>query len=259
METLAAYRQHILAGGLFIEINGTAADPFMASLDDRTGKDDGLLRLHISGHYSYPGAAQNATRVYNQQLSHSGNLDLVEGDFTSAGGKRHRQIFMLNLGSKPRATVTAGPRRGLTVAVVIRRMATSITAPARSRSTSDRRHGRLTTAPSTSRAPVTGRGTTRAATRLWGCATWRPRSPQILGAPQWINYDGCYSLYSVAADSHTAYFAGHELWSQAPDGCKKFHLDPHAISAPGFEGLSPHTGRLILNPTSRAGSAPMTW
>ncbi len=48
------------------------ADPFMASLNDRTGKDDGLLRLHISGHYSYPGAAPNGTRIYNQQLSHSG-------------------------------------------------------------------------------------------------------------------------------------------------------------------------------------------
>ena len=49
VETLAAYRQHILAGGLFIEINGTAADPFMASLDDRTGKDEepGSCGLHI--------------------------------------------------------------------------------------------------------------------------------------------------------------------------------------------------------------------
>src|SRR5579863_1334181 len=76
VETLAAYRQHILAGGFFIEINGSAADPYLASLNDRTGKDDGLLRLHISGHYSYPGVAPNATRVYNQQISHSGTLDL---------------------------------------------------------------------------------------------------------------------------------------------------------------------------------------
>ena len=47
----------------------------------------------------------NPTRVYNQQLSHSGTLDLVEGDFTSVGGQPRQQIFMLNVGG-PTATVT---------------------------------------------------------------------------------------------------------------------------------------------------------
>src|SRR5262249_27085642 len=83
VETLAAYKSPILAGVYFFEINGTTADRFLASLNARTGKDDGLLRLHISGHYSFPGVAPNGTRIYNQQLSHSGKLDLVEGDFTS--------------------------------------------------------------------------------------------------------------------------------------------------------------------------------
>jgi hypothetical protein len=255
VETLAAYRQHILAGGLFIEINGTAADPFMASLDDRTGKDDGLLRLHISGHYSYPGAAPNATRVYNQQLSHSGKLDLVEGDFTSAGGKRHRQIFMLNLGSKPRATVTGW------------------SSPRFDGGSGYPPHGYFYNC--TGQEPFYIRsaawspndGTVYVAStgyRPWNYKSGYPlmglcdmaaafTANEHFATLKWINYDGCYSLYSVAADSHTTYFAGHELWSGAADGCKKFHLDPHAISAPGFEGLSPHTGRLIFNPTRSRG------
>ena len=47
----------------------------------------------------------NTTQVYNQQLSHGGTLDLVEGDFTSVGGLPRQQIFMLNVGGTT-ATVT---------------------------------------------------------------------------------------------------------------------------------------------------------
>lgn len=255
VETVVAYRSHILAGGYFFEINGTTADPFMASLNDRTGKDDGLLRLHISGNYSYRGAAPNGTRVYNQQLSHSGKLDLVEGDFTSAGGQKRRQIFMLNLSSKPRATVTGW--------------------------SSPRFDGGSGYPPQGYYYNCTGREPFYIRSAAWspndgtvyiastGYRPWNyPSGYPLMGlcdmaaaftanehfaSLKWINYDGCYSLYSVAADSHTAYFAGHELWSQAPDGCKGFRHDPHAISAPGFEGVSPRTGKLTFNPTRSRG------
>ena len=32
----------------------------------------------------------------------------------------------------------------------------------------------------------------------------------------WINYTGCDSLYSAAADTHTVYFGGHERYSMNP-------------------------------------------
>src|SRR5215472_355159 len=105
VDTLASYQGHVLAGGLFTVINGSVGR-HMASLSARTGRDDSLLRLDISGHYVYPGAHQNVTRVFNQQISHSGRLDLVEGVFTSVGGRHRRKIFMLNLASRPHATVT---------------------------------------------------------------------------------------------------------------------------------------------------------
>jgi hypothetical protein len=67
----------------------------------------------------------------------------------------------------------------------------------------------------------------------------------------WINYTGCDSLYSTAADATTAYFGGHERWSQNPNGCNQ--PGPGAISAPGMEGLSPNTGLLTFNPTRARG------
>jgi len=67
----------------------------------------------------------------------------------------------------------------------------------------------------------------------------------------WINYTGCDSLYSAAADASTAYFGGHERWSQNPLGCD--FQGPSAIVAPGMEGLSPTTGLLTFNPTRGRG------
>ena len=77
----------------------------MTSLNPATGKDDGFIHLSISGNYQFPGVGSNPTRVYNQQLSHGGTLDLVEGDFTSVGGQPRQQMFMLDL-SGSTATVT---------------------------------------------------------------------------------------------------------------------------------------------------------
>jgi hypothetical protein len=44
---------------------------------------------------------RNGTEVYNQQLSHSGKLLLVEGDFTKVGGLGRQQIFMLHVNQTP--------------------------------------------------------------------------------------------------------------------------------------------------------------
>jgi hypothetical protein len=255
VETLASYRRHILAGGYFTEINGSSADPYMASLNPSSGRDDGLLRLHISGHYVYPGAALNRTRVFNQQISHSGTLDLVEGDFTLVGGQHRRQIFMLNLVTRPHATVT--------------------------RWSSPRFDGGNGYPPHGYYYNCTGREPFYIRAAAWspndrtvylastGYRPWNDKSGyplkglcdmaaaftagQHFAYLKWINYDGCYSLYSVAADARTAYFAGHQIWSQSPNGCKNFRHDPHAIFAPGFEGLSPSTGRLTFNPTRSRG------
>ncbi len=227
----------------------------MVSLNPRSGRDDRLLQLHISGHYVYPGVAPNGTRVFNQQISHSGALDLVEGDFTAAGGQQRRQIFMLDLAGRPHATVTGWssprfdggngyPPKGYFYNCTgqepfyIRAAAWS---------------------PDDGTVYVASTGF-----RPWNYKSGYPlmglcdmaaafTANQHFASLKWINYDGCYSLYSAAADSRTAYFAGHELWSQSPGGCKDFRHDPHAIFTPGFEGLSTQTGQLTFNPTRSRG------
>src|SRR6266571_3404168 len=105
VNTLLGAGGHILAGGYYKTINGSTANPYMTSLNPSTGKDDGFVHLSISGNYQFPGVTSNSTRVWNQELSHSGTLDLVMGDFTTAGGAARQQIFMLNLATSP-ATVT---------------------------------------------------------------------------------------------------------------------------------------------------------
>src|SRR5262249_39879402 len=108
-DTLTAYQNHIIAGGHYTSINGSAADPYMTSLNNSTGKDDGFLQLNISGNYNYPGVATNPTRVYNQALSHSKKLDLVIGDFTPADGHPRQQISMLNSATRPPLTAWTSP------------------------------------------------------------------------------------------------------------------------------------------------------
>ena len=75
-----------MTGGRFTSING-ARTARMISLNSRNGRDDRFLRLSISG-----------SQVYNQQLSHGGTLDLVEGVFSRVGGVTRHQMFMLNVG-----------------------------------------------------------------------------------------------------------------------------------------------------------------
>jgi hypothetical protein len=242
VETLLRAKGHLLAGGYYTKINGSSGNRYMTSLNTSSGKDDGFVRLNISGHYQYPGVGGNPTRIYNQQLSHSGTLDLVEGDFTSVGGHPRQQIFMLNVGGSS-ASVT-----GWTSTEFNRNCATVEPFYVQAASWS----------PSDSTVYV---GTTgfHPANQSPGHYPWTGLCDAAAAFPAtqgsvshlWINYAGCDSLYSTAADTSTAYFGGHERWSQNPSGCD--FAGPGAISAPGMEGLSPATGALTFNPTRARG------
>jgi len=252
VETLAVYAGHVLAGGYFTSVNGSSADPYFASLNPATGKDDGFAALAISGHYAFPGAAQNATRVYNQQISHGGTLDLVEGDFTSAGGLPRRQIFMLDLASRPRATVTGwtsplfdgskGYPPGGDYYDCSTKEPFYIQAAAWSPDDAAVYLADTGYRPWNDKKRLPARGLCDAAVAF----TARSSHPKL----KWVNYTGCDSLYSVAADSSAAYFGGHERWSQNPDGCDK--RGPGGIAAPGMEGLDPATGALLRNSSGAA-------
>jgi hypothetical protein len=253
VETLLGTAGHLLVGGYYTSINGSSSDPYMTSLNPTTGKDDGFVQLHISGNYQFPGVSSNGTRVYNQALSHGGTLDLVMGDFTEVGGVPRQQIFMLNLATSP-ASVTGWtspewdgsdgnlpggyPYQCATVEPFY------IQAAAWSPDDSTVYIGTTGYHPwnlPTGSYPRTG---------LCDAAAAFPAT-QAPVTHLWINYAGCDSLYSAAADASTAYFGGHERWSENPNGCD--FAGPGAISAPGMEGLSPTTGALTFNPTRARG------
>jgi hypothetical protein len=261
VETLLGTHGHILVGGYYQTINGSSADPYMTSLNPTTGKDDSFLRLSISGHYSYAGN-NNATRTYNQALSHSGRYDLVMGDFTSVGGKPRQQIFMLDLSTTP-ASVTGWtspewdgslgelstsnpggyPYQCATVEPFYLQAA--------SWSPDDGTIYIATTGyhPNgfpTGSYPRTGLCDAAAAFP----ATVNPGPPGYV-LHKWVNYAGCDSLYSTAADASTVYIGGHERWASNPNGCDS--AGPGAISAPGMAGLSPANGSLTFNPTRGRG------
>ncbi len=267
VETLLGVNGHILVGGYFTSINNSTAAKYFTSLDPVTGKDDGYLRLDISGNYQFPGVKPNGTRVYNQTLSHSGQYDLVMGDFTTAGGVPRQQIFMLDLSTNP-ASVTGwtspewdgskGELSGSNPGGYPYQCATvePFYLQDAAWSPDDQNIYIATTGyhPNgfpTGNYPRTGLCDAAAAFP----ATINPPA-QPDGSPgfvlhTWVNYTGCDSYYSVAADAGAVYVAGHERWASNPNGCDR--AGPGAISAPGMVGLSPANGTVVWNPTRGRG------
>ena len=255
VDTLAVANGHLLAGGTFKGINGSTAHPYFASLSLTTGQDDGFALPSISGTYSYPGVQSNPTKVYNQQLSPvpvGGHLmDLVEGDFTSVGTAKRQQIFMLDLSNTP-PTVTGwsspefdGSKGNLPSGYPYQcstKEAFYIRAAAWS--------------PDGSTVYTAATGF-----HPWNLSSSGPRtglcdsvaafsSGQSEQLHKWINYTGCDSLYSVAADSSAVYIAGHERWANNTNGCN--HPGTNSLPAQGLGGFD-LSGTLIKNAGGTAG------
>ncbi len=240
VDTLVVHRRHVLAGGFFKSINGSGRN-YYASLNSRTGRDDRYLRLRISGHYHFPGAAPNRTRIYNQQLSPSGRRLLVEGDFTSVRGKHREQIFMLRL--RPgRARLKRWTSKEFS-------QACTKDEPFYVRAASWSPDGSTVYIADTGFKPENS-SRTAPRTGLCDAAVAFPAANRSV-RHKWINYTGCFSLYSTAADASTAYFAGHELYASNPLACKT--AGPGAVFAPGMVGLSPADGSVTFNPTRSRG------
>jgi len=254
VDTLLVVNGHLLTGGTFTAINGSTADPYYASLSPVTGKDDGFLHLSISGHYQFQGVKQNGTEVYNQQLSHSGKLLLVEGDFTKVGGLGRQQIFMLHVNQTPaKVTGWSSPEfdgsKGEIPGGYPYQCGDShpfyIHAAAWSPddSTIYIADTGIHTWNWNGQFPMPG---------LCDAAAAFPATEKEV-LHNWIANDGCDSLYSVAADSNAVYVAGHNRWFPNGNACNT--KGPGAINAPGLAGLAPGSagGSLILNSSGKAG------
>jgi hypothetical protein len=254
VQTIVGVGNHLLVGGNFTAINDDTTDPYMVSLDPTTGRNDDFLHLNISGNYQYPGVASNSTRVYNQQLSHSGTLDLVEGDFTSVGGLPREQIFMLNVaGSSATVTGWTSPEFDGSSSAYPYQCATvePFYIQAASWSPDDQTVYIATTGyHPNNQSPSSVYPPNHPWTGLCDVAAAFPAT-QTSVLHKWVNYMGCDSLYATAADSNGAYFAGHERWSMNTYGCDGANTTGY--NAPGMEGLDPANGNLYVLPDNSAG------
>jgi hypothetical protein len=249
VDTIAAWNGHLLTGGIFASINGSAVDPFFTSLSPTTGKNDNYLALQISGSYVFRddggnASVANATRVYNQQISPDGTRDLIEGDFTTVGGQPRQQIAMLDLGATAASTDAWYPTEFNAACYVAEPFYAQAAAWSPDEST--------IYVASTGYKPSNGPGYVTSQPRAGLCdsASAFPSTAGVV-SHLWINYTGCDSMYSTAADATAAYFAGHERWASNPSGCDG--AGPGAVSAPGFVGLSPSGGSVVDNPTMSRG------
>jgi hypothetical protein len=239
---LRTSNNHLLVGGNFTAINGSGKNHYV-SLNLSTGKDDGYLDLHISGHYVYPGASVNNTQVYNQQLSPDRGHVLVEGVFTRVQGNARQQIFMLNLASRGNVSTWysnefnkfCADKHPFYVKSAAWAPDMSTVYVATTGKVPDGWNGRF---------PLTG---------LCDAVAAFPGTRHGGLSHEWINYTGCDSLYSVAADSTTVYVGGHQRWANNQNGCNK--AGPGAIPAPGLGGFTAGAsgGKLLKNSSGTAG------
>jgi hypothetical protein len=250
VETIADANGHLLTGGMFPSINGSKTAPYFASLNPVTGRNDGYLNLGISGTYVYTDAtgrhsAKTTTHVYNQQISTDGTKDLIEGVFTTVGGQPRRQVAVVDLGPTA-ATVDAWH------ADLLDQNCATVE-PYYAKAAAWSPDDQTIYVATTGYKPATGQGFSTRDRRAGPCdaAIAFPATQGEVTAPLWTNYTGCDSLYAVAADTSTAYFAGHERWASNPNGCD--NLGPGGVAAPGMIGLSPTDGSVTYNPTRSRG------
>jgi len=252
VDTILAVKGHLLVGGTFTSINGSTTDPYYASLSPVTGKDDGFLHLHVSGHYVYPNVQANSTEVYNQQLSHGGTLVLVEGDFTSVGGLHRQQILMLNVsGTAAAVTGWSSPEFDGSNPAQYPYYYCSSSHPLYIRAAAWSPDDSTIYTAATGFRPYNWNGKFPLVGLCDAAAAFPATQKEV--THYWINYTGCDSLYSAAADPFALYVGGHNRWLNNANGCNQ--AGPGAIPAPGLAGLTPGPsgGALITNSAGTAG------
>jgi hypothetical protein len=238
---LRTSNDHLLVGGQFTSINGSSKK-YYVSLNLSNGKDDGYLNLNISGHYVYQGAGINHTEVYNQQLSPDHGHVLVEGTFTKVQNNKRQQIFMLNLGNS-QGNVSTWYSNEFNAFC-------SDKHPFYIKSAAWSADQSTVYVADTGKAPKGWDGTTFPLTGLCDVVAAFPALRNGGLSHEWVNYTGCDSLFSVAADSSAVYVGGHERWADNQNGCNA--AGKGAIPDQGLSGFT-LGGKLLTNSAGTAG------
>ena len=223
--------QHALVGGYFPGL--------LKSVNPVTGATDTYTTPTISGTYVYPNVVAHAPRIWNMTVSPDGRAVLMTGVFTQVGGQRHEQVFRLNL--------TAGKP---TVSIWSPTNLYAHCAPSQPFYAQD-----AAWSPDMTQVYVAATGL-RLASEIALPASQRPAKRTgpcdavmaftakegAFSGHRWINYTGCDSLYSVAADASTVFVGGHQKFISNGNVCGGTTPGPGGIVQPGLGAVEPVTG-----------------
>jgi len=226
---------HLLAGGRFAAINGSAGttSSYLASLDPVTGKPDSYAaNLGIAGTLTGFWAPADGTRVFKMWLNPAGNRLAIDGVFTSVLGQHRRQAAVLDLGP---AGVTLDPWYS-------RAFDESCSYPFYARSMAWSPDGQFLYVASTGVAPG----------ELCDAVVKFSSAPSSTQSALWWNKTGWDSLYSVVATDTVVYVGGHMRWLDNPNGTNS--CGPGCVSRPGIGEVDAATGLATTwNPTRSRG------
>jgi hypothetical protein len=214
---------HLIAGGSF--------PGFLTSVSPTSGSPDGYATPQIAGSYSYPGVSATSTRVHNMAPSPDGTALVISGDFTSVGGQHHEQLARLNL-TPAGAAVSAWEPTELETHC-------DASEPFYARDAAWSPDGSQIYTATTGYKPD---GSSAAGQRTGPCDALiaYPATETRFDGHTWINYTGCDSYYSVAADGSTVFAAGHQRWVDNTYGCDA--AGPGAIEQQGLAEFNPADG-----------------
>jgi hypothetical protein len=227
--------RHALVGGYFTGL--------LDSRNPVTGADDGYGTPAITGTYSgnytdpdFP-AAGHARRIWNMTVSPDGRAVLMSGVFNRVGGDRHEQLFRLNL-TAGSATVSDWTPRELFTPCFTRQ---PYYAQDAAWSPDMTRIYTATTGLRTYAEQLIPAGD-RPQQRSGPCdaVISYPATETAFDGHQWINYTGCDSLYSVAADASTVFAGGHQRWVSNGNACDR--AGAGSFPASGLSHMSSTTG-----------------
>jgi len=237
VESLVMVGGRLIVGGYFTSVNG-GTQKYLTSLNPNTGASDNYVTTSMAGTYVYTDQGGNhaqggATSVYNMELSPNSAKLLVMGTFTSVAGQHRQQIFMLDLGSEVTLDNWYSAEFNAYCAV---------TEPFYLRAAAWSPDGATVYTAATGKKPASGPGYNVNDPRAGLCdaAAAFPSTSVSTQTHKWVNYNGCDSYYSIAADANDVYVGGHERWVNNSNGCNV--AGPGALSRPGISALSPATG-----------------
>lgn len=231
----------VVSGHLFV---GGSFPGYLTSVAPTTGQPDGYAVPSISGTYSYPGVAANGTQIYNMMPKPDASALLLTGVFTSVGGQHHEQVVRLDVTRGPGAAkVSAWEPTEL-------EQHCSTSEPFYARDAVFAPDGQHIYVATTGYLPY---GTSAAGPRTGPCdaVISYPAAETPVAGHTWINYTGCDSYYSVAADSTTVFAGGHQRWVSNPLGCDV--AGPGAIAHPGLAEFDAGTGAYQPGPSRGRG------